>query len=231
MNDRQQKRFERLQRAASFGAAHASAFPPAGKGGQTLARLTALVSEIEQLETERAAKTREGRQATGSKAEARAALRAHLSAIADTAETIGIDHAEVRGAFPFDSGRVSDSKLLTTARDFAAAALAHKSRFVEYDMPANFLDALGASITDFERATSQQTTEAGARVSATAAVEERLERGEQELERLDTAVRNVLRDDAAALAAWASARRLERNASAKRPAQAAAAKPAPPGEG
>lgn len=227
MNDKQQKRFERLQRAASFGAARAADFPPASKGGQVLARLTVFVSEIERFETERAAKTRGGRQATGSKAEARETLRTQLAAIADTAETIGFDHPEVRGAFPLASGKMSDSKLLTTARDFATAALAHKARFVEYDMPADFLDTLGAGIAAFEQSAGRQTAEAGARVTATAAVEEALGRGEQELERLDTAVRNVLRADAAALAAWDGARRLER-APARKQGMDAAAPPTPP---
>jgi hypothetical protein len=232
MNDKQRRRFERVLRGAAFGRERAADFPASGKGGQALARLGAAVTEIETLDTERASRKRETQQATGSKAEARAALRRQLAAISDTAETIGREHPELRGAFPRPWSNANDQNLLASARDFAAAVPAHAARFVEYEMPADFVESLNAVITNFERAGGQQLEGGGGSVAATAALEAALARAEDELERFDTAARNKYRGDAAALAAWESARRLERAPARRRGAATAdPAKSPQPSEG
>ena len=210
MNDRQRRRFERLARAHSYGAARSADLPPTSKGGQALTRLGELIREAEQIDAERTTKERETRQATSSKRDARETLREQLYAISDTAHTIGLDHPELKDAFPRPRTNVSDQTLLSTARSFAASVMPHKARFVEYDLPADFVERLGASINDFEGSAGRQTTGTGGRVTAGAALEDALSRAEGELERLDTAVRNKYRGDGAALAAWDSARRLER---------------------
>jgi len=210
MNSTQRRRFERLSRVSAFAAANAADFPETGKGGQAAARLKAVIGEVEQLDTSRVTSLSSQQQATVGKRDERGALRAQLNAISDTAETIGLDHPEVRGAFRWARASVSDQTLLSVARAFAAAALPLKARFIEYDMPTDFLEKLNESISSFEQHTGQQLAVAGARVAAGASLEDALERGEQELERLDTAVSNKYRDDPAKMSAWASARRLER---------------------
>lgn len=211
MNSVQRRRFERLSRVGAFMEANAGDFPGTGKGGQAAARLKATIGEVEQFDASRVTSVSSRRQATVGKQEERAALRAQLFAISDTAATIGLDHPEFRGGFDLSRASVSDQTLISTARVFAAAAAPLKARFVEYDLPADFLETLNASIGSFEQYAGQQTADAGARVAAGAALEVALARGEQEVERLDTAVNNRYRDDAAKLAAWASARRLERS--------------------
>ena len=227
MNDKQRRRLERAARVAAYGQERAADFPPTSKGGQALARLASAVAEVESLDTESASKRRETQQATGNKAEARAALRAQLAAISETADTIGMDHPELRGAFPRPWRNANDQNLLTSARDFAAAALAHKARFVEYEMPADFLDTLNAAISAFELAAGRQLAGGGGGVAARAALEAALDRADEELERFDTFARNKYRADAAALAAWESARRLERAPTRKKGADATAAPPPP----
>ncbi|MGB8509532.1 MAG: hypothetical protein WCD76_14190, partial [Pyrinomonadaceae bacterium] len=67
----------------------------------------------------------------------------------------------------------------------------------------------------------------GGRVAANAAIEDALKRGEEALERLDTAVHNKYRDSPAKLVAWTSASHLKRAPhSAKRKGDA----PAPPSQ-
>ncbi|HJU53061.1 MAG TPA: hypothetical protein VJ715_00760 [Pyrinomonadaceae bacterium] len=214
MNSTQRRRFERLARVSAFAAAHAADFPETSKGGQAAARLNAVIAEVERLDAERVTSASSRQQATVGKRDLRASLRAQLVAISDTAETIGLDHPEVKGSFRWSRASVSDQTLLSLARSFAAAAAPLKARFVEYDMPADFLDRLNASIGSFEQHTGRQTAVAGAAVAAGASLEDALTRGEQQLERFDTAVRNKYRDDPGKMSAWASARRLER---ARRP--------------
>jgi hypothetical protein len=119
-------------------------------------------------------------------------------------------HTPDRGSFRRPRPNTNDQTLLSTARAFAAAATPLKPRFVEYDMPDDFLDQLNASIRNFEQAIDRQNFGTGARVAANASLEEALRRGEQELERLDTSVRNKFRTDPATLAVWESARHIQR---------------------
>ena len=210
MNDTQKRRFERLARAESFVAARAANFPETGRGGQAAARLRTVLSELETLDASRVTNAGVSRQGTSAKQDERAALRRQLGAITDTAQTIGLDFPEVKGSFRRPRPNTNDQTLLATARAFATAASPLKPKFVEYDMPPDFLERLSASITNFEQAISRQNSGTGARVAANASLEETLKRGETELERLDTAVRNKFHDDPATLAAWESARHIER---------------------
>ncbi|HEV2882423.1 MAG TPA: hypothetical protein VGX24_14180 [Pyrinomonadaceae bacterium] len=227
MNDNQRRRFERLARAASFGATVSASFPESGKGGQALARLTAAVADAETHATARATNERVQQQGTASRRDARLAIQSHIAAVSDTAATIGLDHPEVRDSFRRPRANANDQTLLSTARSFALAALPLKARFIEYDMPADFLERLNESVTAFEQAIDEQTSGASARLAANTALEETLKGGEQELEKFDTAVRNKFRDDAAKLAAWESARHLERASRSRKTVET----PAPPASG
>jgi hypothetical protein len=116
----------------------------------------------------------------------------------------------VKGKFPRPKGSPNDQTLVSVARSFATDAAPIKALFIEYDMPADFIERLNAGVDAFEQSIDQQNTGAGASRASRAAIEEILDRGEQELERFDTAVRNKYGDDRATLAAWESASRLER---------------------
>lgn len=181
-----------------------------GKGGQAAARLHEVLAELEALDTSRVSSRGAKQQATIGRRDERASLRERLRAISDTADTIGLDHPEVKGVFKMSRESISDQTLLATARAFASNAASLKARFIEYDLPADFLDKLNASIVDFDKYILRQTATTGSSVAATASLENALERGDEDVERLDTSVRNKFRDDPARLAAWESARRLER---------------------
>jgi hypothetical protein len=133
----------------------------------------------------------------------------------------------VKDAFARPRTNVNDQTLLSIARSIAADAAPLSARFIEYDLPANFLTRLNASIESFQQAIGQQTSGVNARVAASASLEETLTRAEAELERFDTAVRNKFGGDTATLAAWESARRLER---ANKPKNGAST-PTPQGDG
>ncbi len=223
MNDKNRRRFERLAGSSAFAVAAAADFTNTSKGGQAAAELTARIAEVEALETSRATSINSQQQATVGKSDGRASLRSQLRALSDTARTIALDHPEVKGSFKYSGASVGDHTLLATARAFAGEAVALKARFIEYDLPADFLAALNASISSFEEHLDNQIAGKGARVAANAAIEDALRRGEEALERLDTAVRNKYRGEPAKLAAWESASRLERAPRTKRPAATAAA--------
>ncbi|HEX8475090.1 MAG TPA: hypothetical protein VF666_13755 [Pyrinomonadaceae bacterium] len=209
MNDKQRRRFERLARVSAFGTANISDFPETSKGREAITRLRDILGEMESLDASRVSSLSAQQQGTTGKRDERTALRAQLIALSDTAATIALDHPEVKGSFQWSRASVSDQTLLATARSFAANAVALKARFIEYDMPADFLEKLNASISNFEQHMNRQTASAGERVATSAALEDRLKRGEQEMERLDTSVRNKYINNPVQLASWESARRLE----------------------
>jgi len=212
MRDKDRRRVERLARTDAYHAANADDFPETSKGGLAAADIRAALAEVEALETSLVASVSTHQQATEGKDGTRKSLYAQLRAISDTAKTIGLDYPEVKGSFRFTGARISDQALLATARAFLNAAQPLKARFIEYDMPADFLDTLGASIAAFEQHMERQTAGVGARIAANAAHEEVLRRGEAAMERFDTAARNKYRNNPEKLAAWESARRLERPA-------------------
>ncbi|HEU4597300.1 MAG TPA: hypothetical protein VFS10_19375 [Pyrinomonadaceae bacterium] len=210
VNDRQRRRFERVSRIRAFMTEHAPDFPETGKAGQAAARLNTVLAELESLNTSRVTNKGERQQASIGRREARETLRAHLTTLRDTAETIALDHPELKGVFKWSRASVSDQTLLATARAFAATAAPFRPRFAEYDLPPDFFVKLTASIEEFDRHIARQTATVGSGVAATASIEDALKRAEAEAERLDTSVRNKYRDDTARMAFWESASRLER---------------------
>jgi hypothetical protein len=211
MDDKQRRRFERIVRSADFATSLAEPFPPDGRGGKALAELRASIAELESTDAAVLTNVRSTRQGTTSKREARQALRDQINAISETAKTIALDHPELKEKFRRPRGNANDQTLVSVARSFALEAPPVKNLFIEYNMPADFIARLNASVDAFEQSVNQQNTGAGASRSSRVSVETTLDRAEQELARLDTAVRNKHRGDAATLAAWESASRLERS--------------------
>jgi hypothetical protein len=210
MNDALRRRNDRLVHVSDFGKAHAQDFPANSKGGQALARLNTLLAEIDSRDASAFSNLRVSQQGSSRRKDARSALRAQLADITETAETIGKDHEEVRDKFQRPRTNISDQALLSVARSFAAEAENFKALFIEYDMPADFLDRLNESIGDLAQAIEQQNLGADAGRSDRSSVEHLVKQAEDEMERYETAVRLRYRNDPAALDAWDSARRLER---------------------
>ena len=96
------------------------------------------------------------------------------------------------------------------ARAFVAAALPLKAEFVKRGMPADFLDDLEADIAALEEAQTRKIEGRDSHVGATAAIDDEIERGMNAVQELDPAMRNTFAHNAAKLAAWTSASRVER---------------------
>jgi len=209
MNDRQRRRVERLVRSRDFATTRSASLPPTSVGGKALANIIPRIEGIENLEAARSTSARNVQHGTSGRRDARNALYAHLGNISDTAATIALDFPEFKDKFRRPFNRPNDQTLLGIARSFHAEATLNKARFVEYDLPENFLDKLKELIEDFEEAVNQQNVGKGGRRANSVAIDAALDTAEKDLERLDTAMRNRFADDPATLAAWESARRLQ----------------------
>lgn len=209
MNDKQRRRFERMLRAEDYISTDTTIFPTGSKGAQAFSRLKAAIEEVKTLDASRATGARASKQGTLTRKDARERLRQSNSAITRTAQVIARDDPSFNGKFKAPRSNANDQEILAVARSFATEALPHKAKFIEYDMPADFLDGHNAAIADFDVAVNQQNQGLTTRRSALASVDDALTRAEEELERCDIALRNKV-TDGAKLAAWESARRLER---------------------
>ncbi len=216
MNDKQRRRYERGSRVDAFMTANAADFPAGSKAAEAAARLSEELAALAALDVAKAASAGTRRQSSEGRRGLRESLRAQVAAVCGTAEAIGLEHAEVRGLFPRQRADYSDQTLFAVARSYAEAATPHKARFVEYEMPADFIERLKADADALEAQVSRQTERKGTSVTTNASIEEALGRVDDLVEPLEVIVRNKYRQAPAKLAAWESARRLERAARAAR---------------
>lgn len=219
MNDRQRRRYERGSRVDAFMKANAADFPAGSKGAAAAVRLSDELAALAALDVAKAATASTRRQSSGGRRELRESLRAQVAAVCDTAEAIGREHAEVRGLFPRARADDSDQTLVAVARSHAETATPHRARFVEYEMPADFVERLKMDADALEAQMSRQTEGKGASVSTNASIETALGRVDDLAELLEVVARNKYRQAPAKLAAWESAHRLERAARVRRNAE------------
>ena len=210
MNDKQRRRHERLVRVNDFGTLRVADFAAESKGGMALERLGQLLPQIESKDSSSFTNQRVVQQASARRKGARASLRTQLATISDAAETIGKDHEEVRDKFRRPRHNSNDRTLLGVARSVAAEAATFKALFLEYEMPADFIDRLNESIDELAQAIEQQNIGEAAQRAASGSVEQLLTEAEDQMERFDTAVRIKYLNDMASIKVWESARHLER---------------------
>lgn len=214
MNDQDIRRYQMFTRVRDFGAEHADAFPAKSLGAQKFTDLNAVIAELDEQGATQSSGKSAARTSAASKGEARAALREQMDAISRTAARISSDSPGSPNNFrlPRSNG---DQELLNTARAFAQEAAPLKAEFTKREMPAGFIDDLNAAIDDFEQAVNSRNLSTTRRITATAAIDDAIERGLNIVRDMDPIIRNKFRDDPATLAAWTSASHVERNGQKK----------------
>ena len=216
MKDTERRRYEMLVRVRDFLGMNTAAFPAATMGGQLFAALAGVVEELDTHATAQMSHQSAAKQGTTSRAVARAALREDLEAIARTARVMALDTPGLEDRFRLPRGS-NDQTLLSAARAFAADALPLKPQFIQHELPANFLEDLNSDIADFEQAISNQGLSTGAQIAATEAIDDAIDRGLMTVRKLHAVVRNKFANDPATLAAWTSARHVERPPRSNKP--------------
>jgi hypothetical protein len=216
MNDKQRRQFERGSRIDSFMESGTADFPSGSKGGEVHALLKTELANLATLDVAKATSMNTRQQGSAGRRDVRERLRAQIAAVCDTADIISLDHPEVKGRFPRTRTDRSDQTLIAVARSFATAATPLKALFIEYNLSADFIERMNADADSLEQHISRQTEGMGARVTTNASIEETLGRADELIDRLDIIVRNKYRNEPAKLAAWESARRLERAPKTKR---------------
>jgi hypothetical protein len=205
-----------LGRVRDFATAETAAFPLATIGGQIFAEITGALAQLEGHATSQVAGSNVAREGTEQKAIAQEELLELLMMIRRTARSLDHTRPGVHAKFRVPP-QLSATELMAVAEHFAAEATPLKTDFIAYGLPATFLDDLNDQIDEVRAALIDQAAGTRTRVTATAGISETLENAFASVRRVDPIVRNVFRDQPAKLAAWASARHLERAPKKKKP--------------
>lgn len=214
MNNVVIRRFEMFRRVRDFGAARVDSFAPKSLARELFDIVSSVVVELQEAAAAHTAAGGSARQSTAGKAATRAELRESLEAISRTARAMDYTSTGIEEKFRLPR-KASDQVLLNTARAFAAEAEPLKDEFVRHELQPDFIDNLKADIADFERAIQGQNTGNEARQSARQSIDTAVERGMNAVRRLHPLILNKFRFDAPTLAAWESARHVERPARPK----------------
>ena len=204
MDNQTTKRLEMLKRVRDFGAANAAAFAEGSFGRELFATITQVVTELDDLTTNRETGRGAAQSIAATKAATRENLRELIATINRTARALAFDTPglEVKFRLP----RVaSDQALLNAARAFAADAVPLKANFLKLEMPADFLERLNQLIAEFEKTTTEKATAVGAHVAAKISLDETVARGLQAVRQLDVIIRNKFNGDPGVLANWTRA--------------------------
>jgi hypothetical protein len=195
MNDKERNYYSAFVRVRDFGAENAADFPAGSAGASNFASIGAAAEEMEQSGAS---------QASGASGQARmrkdlalAELREDLRTINRTARALAVDDSAVGEMFRMPYGS-SEQNLLSAARAFLNDATPLKTRFVEFGLPADFLEDLQADIVAFEQSASGKSAATGEKISATASIGSAVQNGLDALRRLRAIVENKYRVERAA---------------------------------
>lgn len=219
MNNRNIRFLEMFIRVRQFCAARAASFPANTRGGELLALLVAVITEMEGHASAQDSGKRAAKERTALKNVALIQLRQDLDAVSRTARAMALAMPGLGDKFHMPKG-LSAQACLIAARSFAADAEPLKSEFIRRGLAASFLEDLNAHIAALEEEINSKAQKTGAHVAATVAVSDAAERGRKAVRELDAVVRNIFRNDPSALAEWESASHVERatrHAAAKPP--------------
>jgi len=209
MTNQDTRQHEMCLRVQECVAALSAQIPTDSYAVELLARLREKLTQLDAHAVAQSSSKRSVAESGMSKETARKRLRAKVEAISRTARLMGKTMPGIAEKFRIPA-RLKDQDLLSLARAFATDAAPLKAEFVKRGLSAAFIEDLSAAASDFEQAVSRQIQSAESRVSSTATVKSILRECLDTVRELDPIIRNLFAEDAAALASWESASRVER---------------------
>jgi len=209
MKSSEMSKLDMFTRIRDFGATHVSAFPGASLGGRLFAEINTVIETLTAQAVAQSSGLHAAQQSTDGKSAARKALEDQLEIIARTARTMALDLPGVDNKFRLPRSKAAQA-LLIAAQTFRADAEPLRAKFIEQEMPEDFLETLDTLIANFEQVVIAGHQSAAAHIAASAAIAAAIERGMTAARKLDSIVRNKFKDDQGTLAAWKSARHIEK---------------------
>lgn len=207
MNKAGRSRLSSFQRVQEFLTQHPLSEVPATLGAQAT-ELNDVIARLSSDAVDQEAGSRFVRVHAESQRKLRGALYTeHMQPISRVARevfgTTGMDRA-----FRMPKNARVNQPLIAAAGAMAEAAEKEKDVFVKHGLPQDFIEQLQASATALDTARNAKTVSARRRITATAAVQDQLQRGRKAVRLLDAILKPRLAKDPELLAAWRSAKRV-----------------------
>jgi hypothetical protein len=204
MNDREIRKLQMFIEVNSFGTTNAALFKSLPLAGELFAEVSSVVTELSEHARAQESGNSSARKGASVKAVLREELRQDLLAISRTARVIAISNDGFEDKFRTPQNG-SDRQLISVASSFASDAVPFISEFVKYGLPETFLEELNKDIELFENAIREKVTGKGIRVTATASIDDSIEKGMRAVRKLNVIVKNMFSSDPVRLAGWESA--------------------------
>lgn len=209
MNDQEKRTLDMFKRLRDFDAAHQGLFSAGSLARELFDAIAAVVDELEEHAAAESKGRIKARQGTAGKASAREEILEGLGILRRTARSMAHATPGVEENFPVPH-KQDGQELLNTARSALAAALSLKSEFLRREVPERVFQDLETNIDAYQAALTGQNTGKDEHIEAAGGIDGAVGRGLDKLRELDPIVRNKLHDNPALLAAWLSAKRIER---------------------
>lgn len=140
----QKRQIDRLQRIAGFGSRHAGDFEAESRGPFFFAQLVDALNTLKG-----SGKTGGASEALSGKAAKRAELKKLLAAMAQTARLLEKENPYFKGKFQLPDQR-SKGGLIEAGHWFLLDATSVEQDFVDFEMPADFLQELKSLLAEYE---------------------------------------------------------------------------------
>ena len=209
MTDQETRTLDTFRRTHNFDVTRPSLFAAGTLARELFDTIARAAKDLESHAAAESSGRAAARQGTAGKGAARASLLEDLSIIRRTALSMAVVMPGLDDKFRVPRNP-NDQELLNTARAFLADAEPLKAEFLRREVPDSFFQGLAANIAAFEAALSARYTGQAESTTAGSSIDAAIDLGVDALRQLDPIVRNKLRDDPAALAAWEVAKRIER---------------------
>ena len=214
MNDRDRRRYEMLVRVKQFGIDNAGDFT-----GIATTKFNAIGTIVDDTDTKAAAQQSgfaEAAQQFEVKDTARENLRDEMSDISRTAKSMEYEFDGISDKFRFQRN-MSDADLLAKGRAFVIEAGPYALDFKAYGMPSTLIADLTAACDAFEATFSTTASAQAEHVAATADTASKIREGMVAVRTVDGIVQNKYAGDPDKLAAWLSAKHVEKDPKKKAP--------------
>lgn len=210
MKDTDRRCLEMFIGVREFGQTHTAQFPPTSFAGEQFAIVDSVINALESHT--RAQESGKGalRESATSTAAARAEVMRDLEALSRTARAMEMTMRGIADKFRVPHNQ-SNQTVLAVARAQLMDAQPIKAELIKRGMPEDFLEDLQADIEEMEQSIDHKAQSAETRTSATAGIDEEIDRGLKAVRELDPIMRNTFANDPSTLAAWLGASHVKRS--------------------
>jgi hypothetical protein len=209
MDDNSRVRWEAFGRISEFGTDNAADFASGTPGHAQFQILASIVASTDTSAAEQLGAVGIVAQRVNAKANAREDLRARMNSIHIAAQSMAYTFPGIDGEFRLPRNR-TDADLLAGARAFYTNSAAQEAAFINYGLSDDFRDQLSDAADNFEAAMTNYDAAVSDRVEAGAELHDWITQGMRARRILDGIVKLKYANSVGKLAAWATARHIEK---------------------